>query len=375
MTVIYIRALLNTQHKLFERQVGLERALCEEEMWPLFPEKEVNKMLQEKEIDFVRNHFNAESAVGKPLKCSRYTCRNATNFEFACKVGFRKNDIKHHSSSATKFEITRLLGSGGFGTVFEANLDGRKTAVKKMNSNLRNPGALYESLCAEKLALNFSHANIVHTIAVVEQESAQNFLIIMEFAGARNLQHIIDDDVEILGRTRCLSFTHDISRALDYLHEQKIVHLDLKPANVIVSAQDSCKLGDFGCCQSISPAENEEELLPPSPTRSYLTGTFPYRAPELLRGEFPSVKADIYSLGICLWQMLTREQPYGLESHFVVIFGVVAHHLRPSLEKLPASNDDAMRSSIELMKSLWQASPAERPSAKEVLRIVQEIRD
>ncbi|CAB4007584.1 serine threonine- kinase mos-like, partial [Paramuricea clavata] len=63
-----------------------------------------------------------------------------------------------------------------------------------------------------------------------------------------------------------------------------------------------CKVGDFGCSEIV-------EDTPVSPTRSYLTGTFAYRAPELLRGQSASCKADIYSMGICLWQFWTRDTP------------------------------------------------------------------
>ena len=274
-------------------------------------------------------------------------------------------------------EMGRLLGAGGFGTVYEASLDGKKLAVKKMHRNVRNPQALYESLQAEKLILPFRHPNVVRTLAVLERENLQDVWILMELAGHRTLQTVIDDERESLELRRRIGFARDIARALKFIHEKNIVHLDLKPANVILGSQDICKLGDFGCCQSVELTGMDSLALPPSPSpspRSLLTGTFAYRAPELLKGELPTVKADMYSFGICLWQMLTREQPYGLESHFVVIFGVVAHHLRPSLANVPASSDTAPCAYIELMQSLWQAVPLGRPSACKVLEILSDIK-
>lgn len=277
---------------------------------------------------------------------------------------------------STVCEIGRPLGSGGFGTVYEASLEGKKLAVKKMHRNVKNPQALYESVQAEKLVLPLRHQNIVRTLAVLERENLRDVWILMEFAGHRTLHSIIDDERELLESARRCKFVRDIACALRFVHENSLVHLDLKPANVIVDGQDVCKLGDFGCCQSLDLTA--EDQLPPSPspspsTRSFLTGTFAYRAPELLKGESPSTKADMYSLGICLWQMLSREQPYGLESHFVVIFGVVAHHLRPSLANLPpvASGD---KNYIGLMKALWQACPIDRPTAEDVLRTVGDIK-
>lgn len=329
------------------------------------------------------------SFTEKPLQYSRCICLGSTNF--SCKtnkfelsrntnetlwIDSEKNSKEMIPNSVC--EIGRTLGSGGFGTVFEASLEGKKLAVKKMHKNVKNPHALYETVQAEKLVLPLKHPNIVRTFAVLERENLEDVWILMEYAGHRTLQSIIDDDREILDNTRRCQFIRDIASALKFVHENSLVHLDLKPANVIVNSNDLCKLGDFGCCQSIELTAKEELSLPPSPSpspRSLLTGTFAYRAPELLKGDLPSSKADMYSLGICLWQMLTREQPYGLESHFVVIFGVVAHHLRPTLENLPpsASNENATGAYIGLMKSLWQASPIDRPSAQQVLKTLKDI--
>ena len=330
---------------------------------------------------------------GKQFQCSRCICLAST--DFSCKTNKFELRRNTNETSATMWigsekideeiipntvcEIGRTLGSGGFGTVYEATLEGKKLAVKKMHRNVKNPHALYESVQAEKLVLPLRHPNVVRTLAVLERENLQDVWILMEFAGNRTLQSIIDDDRELLESARRCQFVRDIACALKFVHENGLVHLDLKPANVIVDRQDMCKLGDFGCCQSLELTAEDRLIPPPSPSASpktLLTGTFAYRAPELLKGEPPSIKADMYSLGICLWQMLTREQPYGLESHFVVIFGVVAHHLRPSLANLPpiTSSDKSTLAYIGLMKGLWQASPTDRPTAQEVLQTVNGIK-
>ncbi|KAK3739001.1 hypothetical protein QZH41_001570 [Actinostola sp. cb2023] len=273
---------------------------------------------------------------------------------FSCSVkgwkglSFHKSRIKDESPQSlpsnymcfNALQTGRLLGSGGFGSVFEADIKGRKVAVKRMHRrSLRNPRAMYESLQAEKLIMPLRHPNIVQTLAILENEDLSEVLIVMQFAGERNLKSLIDNERESIDTRRRLKFATDITRALEFVHGNNLAHLDLKPANVIVDFCDTCRLGDFGCCQPVHTGNIEQDCLPPSPTpsppssRSSLTGTFAYRAPELLKGEEPTVKADLYSLGICLWQMLTREQPYGLESQFVVIFGVVANQMRPSLSQ------------------------------------------
>ena len=81
-------------------------------------------------------------------------------------------------------------------------------------------------------------------------------------------------------------------------------------------------------------------------------------------GDYPTGKADMYSYGICLWQLLTREKPYGNENMYVVIFGVVSYGLRPNItEKMENEN----KLYLQLVKSLWRANPDERPSAQKVM--------
>jgi len=136
----------------------------------------------------------------------------------------------------------------------------------------------------------------------------------------------------------------------------------------MVNYKNTCKLGDFGCCKVLG--ENGQGS-PTTPTNSYLTGTLAYRSPELLKGGYPTCKADMYSYGICLWQLLTREKPYGCENMYVVIFGVVSYELRPNItEKM--ENDHKLY--IQLVRSLWRADPLKRPSSQEIMTKLRTIR-
>lgn len=279
----------------------------------------------------------------------------------------RRRDMVHNTIHSGKFdaselELGRLLGSGGFGCVYEARYRGERLAVKKLHQGTKNERAALESFEAESSILHFSHPNIVRTLAVLTIMDAR--CVIMEFAGERNLQSVINDQFEELGRDRRRKFSLNIATALEFAHQQGLAHLDLKPGNVLVTADDQCKLADFGCCRAV-----EENNKPASPTKSNLTGTYAYRAPELLKGESPTTKADIYSYGVCLWQMLTREQPYGNENQHVVIFGVVAYQLRPELNEEITGDEQY----VNLIRQCWQAEAKFRPAASDIVVKLQEI--
>ena len=268
-------------------------------------------------------------------------------------------------------EFGRVLGSGGFGQVYEARCSGRKVAVKQMTlkSKLRNANAPEESLRAESLLLEYNHQNLVKILAVLNGNSIEECFVIMEFAGERNLQTIIDDECTPLSEQRRIRIALDIASGLEFMHDQGLAHLDIKPANVIVNSELDCKICDFGCCQYVELSDTKD-FQPPSPTKSSLAGTYTYRAPELLKGEFPTTKADIYSLGVCLWQLCVREQPYGLESHFVIIFGVVQKNLRP---QFPAEivEDSENTLYVNLTSSLWHADVSQRPAASQLVKTLK----
>ena len=279
---------------------------------------------------------------------------------------FARKTHQLNRSEMNNLTVGRLLGAGGFGSVYEGVLKGRRVAVKRLHVNTKNPHAVAESFLAEVAVVSLRHKNIVRILAVSSAgAAAQQIHIIMEYAGNRNLQNVIDNDKERITDQRRERYAIDITSALYYIHERRVVHLDLKPANILVSCQDSCKIGDFGCSK-ILPQNGM--CSPATPTNSFLTGTLSYRAPELLRGDFPSNKADIYSLGICLWQLLTREKPYGSENLYVVIFGVVAYNLRPSFTK---KIKQKYKLYAQLCEALWKANPIERPQASTVLHALR----
>ncbi|XP_015769440.1 PREDICTED: serine/threonine-protein kinase mos-like [Acropora digitifera] len=298
------------------------------------------------------------------LICSRPKETTET-MALQCKAFVGEIQILSDDESAL-VQIAKPLGSGGFGTVYEGKFRGRKVAVKKMNTNSKNPRAVLQSFQAETSIASFCHPHIVRTLAASSSDRPlSERMIVMEFAGPRTLRNILDNEKEIIDEERRLKFASHVTLALEFIHARDIAHLDVKPANLLVDSKDVCKLGDFGCSQVVDDGDN----LPASPTYSYLTGTFAYRAPELLKGETPSPKADIYSLGICLWQLLTREQPYGSENLYVVVFGVVAYNLRPRVPTL----DEAASRYQQLVESLWQSSPCMRPTASETINVLRSL--
>ena len=229
-------------------------------------------------------------------------------------------------------EIRKRLGSGGFAEVYEGVYRGKPAAIKKMKSSTKNPAATQEAFKAESRLQGLNHPNVIRLIAVEPE------LIILEFIPlAVNLQTLIDEDLNYPWR----KYAQQLVRALSYLHTNNVLHLDLKPANVLVNQQHQCKVIDFGCSQ---PRFN--------PNHSACQGTLAYRAPELFKGHLPTTKADVYSLAVTLWSLKHQRVPYDGQQGDMIVYQVVAFHRRPS----PDPEFQAM----------WTTDPLQRPEADEL---------
>ena len=232
-------------------------------------------------------------------------------------------------------DFRQRLGSGGFADVYEGVYDSQPVALKKMKTCTKNAAATLEAFEAEASLLGLQHPHVIRLIAV--SRHPENIIIMELIAEPKTLQTLINKKALYEWR----HFARQLTSALMYLHQHDILHLDLKPADILVAAENNCKVIDFGCSQTAS-----------NPSVSTCQGTLAYRAPELFRGHVPTTKADVYSLGITLWSLKTQQSPYDGSNNDMIIYQVVAQGRRP------ARDSD--------FSALWEADPDKRPEAEEL---------
>ncbi|XP_021924598.1 serine/threonine-protein kinase mos isoform X2 [Zootermopsis nevadensis] len=201
------------------------------------------------------------------------------------------------------------LGKGSFGTVIQAKYKGEDVAVKVI------PKSRFQksigSLRNESNALKLSHKNVVKVLHVIPT-GGEYGLVFMELCNGQNLQSVISDPTFVMNSTRRTRYALDIALALHHCHGNKILHLDVKPSNIMVCSQaDYCKLCDFGSSHVLG----DEGYCTVSPNMN----TVMYTDPDILQGKLPSEKSDVYSLGITCWQLLSHEVPYqGYTLHEII---------------------------------------------------------
>ncbi|XP_062987377.1 proto-oncogene serine/threonine-protein kinase mos [Elgaria multicarinata webbii] len=272
-----------------------------------------------------------------------------------------------------QLRLLQPLGSGGFGSVYKAIYHGATVAVKQVKKCSKNHLASRQSFWAELNVACLDHNNVVHVIAAstctpANQDSLGT--IIMEYVANSTLHHVIYGTGSMTAKRKndgcghmslsiaqALNYSCDIVAGLIFLHSQLIVHLDLKPANIFITEQNVCKIGDFGCSQKL------EDAALSGLQRCQQGGTYTHRAPELLKGERVTPKADIYSFAITLWQMVTQQEPYVGERQYI-LYSVVANNLRPSLTAAVFRESVTGQRLENTIGSCWRADVAQRPSAE-----------
>ncbi|RDX83768.1 Serine/threonine-protein kinase STY17, partial [Mucuna pruriens] len=150
----------------------------------------------------------------------------------------------------------------------------------------------------------------------------------------------------------------DLSRGLSYLHAKQIVHRDIKSENMLLDANQNLKIADFGV--SRVEATNQSEMTGE-------TGTYGYMAPEVLNGKSYNRKCDVYSFGICLWEIYCCNMPYSKLSLAAVSCAVINQHLRP---EIPRRCPSAL---ANIMRKCWDAKPERRPEMHEVVKMLEAI--
>jgi serine/threonine protein kinase len=221
-------------------------------------------------------------------------------------------------TKAGRYELVEELGRGAMGIVYRAQdpVIGRTVAVKTVRLVEAGTGMNREDLIARfkteaRAAGQLAHPNIVIVHDAGEEDGL--FYITMELVEGRSLQALLDDE-QSFPVARVLQLMEQACSALDYAHLHKVVHRDIKPANLMFSQEDRLKITDFGTAKILQMGATQ--------TASVI-GTPSYMSPEQIKGKPVDGRADLFALGVILYELVTGQKPFPGETVTTVIYKIV----------------------------------------------------
>lgn len=254
-----------------------------------------------------------------------------------------------------------LIDTGNFGSVYFGKVRELPAAIKVLKDSKLTPKATETFKREVEIVKNNSHPNIVRYLGVCVEPD--KFVIIMEYVPGGNLEQLLYDPKKKISLFHLMRIAKEVALGMNWLHNAKpqIIHRDLKLTNVLLDNELSARICDFGLSQEkFSPF-----LRDPS---TGAKGTPLWMAPEVLRLEPFNEKCDVYSFGILLWCLTTREEPFEEFEEFEPFFRAICYdNVRPIIppNTLPRLKD--------LIEKCWAADPTTRPSFAKIIKILYHI--
>lgn len=283
----------------------------------------------------------------------------------------------------TKLEIRYLVAKGTYGTVYRGTYDNQDVAVKLLDwgedgmataaetaalrASFRQEVAVWHKLDNPNVTKFVGASMGTSNLKIPSKNPSEGYTtlpsraccVLVEFLHGGTLKnYLYKNRKKKLAFKIVIQLALDLSRGLSYLHSKKIVHRDVKAENMLLDTNRNLKIADFGVARV--EAQNPKDMTGE-------TGTLGYMAPEVLDGKPYNRKCDVYSFGICLWEIYCCDLPYTDLSFAEVSSAVVRQNLRPDIPRCCPS------SIAHVMKKCWDANPDKRPEMDEVVKLLEAI--
>ncbi|CAI2362317.1 unnamed protein product [Moneuplotes crassus] len=252
-----------------------------------------------------------------------------------------------------------LIATGGYGEVYKGKWLGLPIAIKRFGKKYINKKAIKELIKEIEVVHSCRHPYIVLYLGV-SFDKYNHYYMVTEYVSKGSLFHILHKKNLLMSEMKAFTIAKQIAIALNYLHSQNILHCDLKSQNILIKEDWSVKICDFGLSKirGISPEEDKKGRV----------GTPHWMAPEILRGNKYEAASDVYSYGVILWELITRQIPF-LHRSLAQITGLVGYYG----QKLPIPKTKNCPSGVlqKLAKNCLVFEPYRRPSFDQIISYLE----
>jgi serine/threonine protein kinase len=248
------------------------------------------------------------------------------------------------------------IASGAFGDLFRGTYCGQDVAIKILRGVQDDSVQFQEFLQEVAIMRKVRHRNVVQFIGACTERP--NLCIVFEYMRGGSVYDFVRKNGP-LRVSAVLRIAVEVARGMDYLHKRKIVHRDLKAANLLMDEHGTVKIADFGVARVLDGAG----------VMTAETGTYRWMAPEVIEHKPYSEKADVFSFGVVMWELLTGLVPYSDMTPLQAAVGVVQKGLRPPI---PANCPPPL---ADIMRLTWQRDPVVRPSFEALKVKLEELHE
>ncbi|EGC29890.1 SH2 domain-containing protein [Dictyostelium purpureum] len=247
------------------------------------------------------------------------------------------------------------LGSGAFGSVYKGIVRGKEVAIKKLTQTVFEENTMNEFRKEVSLMAKLRNPHLLLFMgACTTPDDLSIVTELMPKGSVHSLLRAKEDSPDFITFKRAILIARDTALGMTWLHASNILHLDLKPANLLVDQNWVVKVADFGL----------SKYMKKGATQSGQAGSPLYMAPEMLLNQPYDEKVDVFSFVILLWELLTKQEPYNklYSSYPQLVEGVVNKKNRPIIpDYFPSRLKD-------LLNRCWDHHPARRPSFAEITK-------
>ncbi|XP_044498490.1 serine/threonine-protein kinase STY8-like isoform X2 [Mangifera indica] len=254
-----------------------------------------------------------------------------------------------------QLEFGMQVSSGASGDLYKGTYCSQEVAIKVLKHEHMDTDMLKEFSQEVYIMRKIRHKNVVQFIGACTRPPS--LCIVTEFMARGSIHDFLHKQKGVFDLLSLLKVAIDVSKGMDYLHQNNIIHRDLKTANLLMDENEVVKVADFG----VARVQSQSGVMTAE------TGTYRWMAPEVIEHRPYDHKADVFSFGIVLWELISGQIPYSGFSPLQAAVGVVQKGLRPSIPK------HSHPKLAELMERCWHSDPIQRPNFSEITYILQQL--